>query len=470
MKIFKRFKLKLKNNKIKWFFKGIRIRKWQRYILYQMIAGVICLPTFILLIINLWNLNFHIEIKNIVQCVQIGIGISVVISIAMVKGWLHLYNMQKLCQMSFNAVYYNLEGEEIEGKIVSSRKDMTYFPKIYYRLKDKKILISIKLDGSKFHKNFNEMTDTLAEMFDREVTSAKRMYWYMVYVLESIEPLRIHVGIEKINAKKNEIPLMKGLAWNFKKAPHALITGVTGGGKTYFLQYLINELKRKEAIVKIIDPKRSDLFKLRTVLGEQDVAYATGKVMQMFRQTIEEMEGRYKRMDKAPMGADYETIGEKPIFLIFDEFIAFIEGLTEAKNHQELMSYLTRIVLEGRQAGVFLVFATQRADAKYLSGAIRDNLGLRLSLGSLEKSGYRMTFGDVDRKFEKFESGHGYVWINSVTDTVREFYAPFLGMDYDPIEDLKRIMLNRTDSPSELRSSSSGSDKGEEVGVSEGGA
>jgi len=155
-------------------------------------------------------------------------------------------------------------------------------------------------------------------------------------------------------------------------------------------------------------------------------------------------------------------------FLIFDEFVAFIQKI-EKEDGKKLMSYLADIVLEGRQAGIYLIFATQRADAEYLPGAIRDNLGLRVALGGLEKAGYRMTFGDVERNFEKFEPGHGYVFVSGITDSVREFYSPLVSEEYDPVERLKDIM-KQTVSPGELRSSSSGSDKGGTVLFGVGGA
>ena len=49
------------------------------------------------------------------------------------------------------------------------------------------------------------------------------------------------------------------ILWDFVKAPHALITGVTGGGKTYFLFYMIRELFKRDAEVRLLDPKVSDL-------------------------------------------------------------------------------------------------------------------------------------------------------------------------------------------------------------------
>lgn len=42
------------------------------------------------------------------------------------------------------------------------------------------------------------------------------------------------------------IPFNSNLTWNVLKQPHLLLAGVTGGGKTTFLNYLIIEMKKCE--------------------------------------------------------------------------------------------------------------------------------------------------------------------------------------------------------------------------------
>lgn len=457
--------------KIKWFYKGIRVRSYYREIFWKVVVGIVLIPAIISMLLIGWNVGFRYRMNDLIRIVFISFGIGGVLALLLFRLgiWHHIYNIQKLCQMAWDSVLYNLEGEKVNGKIVSYRKDMTYFPRIYYRYRRGQVIVSIKLDGSKFHERFTRFSERLTEMLDMEVVSEKRKYWYMVYILEDIAEERLWLGKDEIICDRNEIPLMKNLSWNYKRAPHVLITGNTGGGKTYLLEYFIISMKKMGAVVKIVDPKRSDLYNLRHLLGESNVAYAAGRVMQIFREAVKEMEERYAKLDGMPLGSDYEVLGLPPVFLIFDEFVAFIQKL-EKEDGKKIMSYLTSIVLEGRQAGIYLVFATQRADAEYLPGAIRDNLGLRVALGGLEKAGFRMTFGDVDRNLEKFEPGHGYVYVSGVTDSVREFYAPLVSEEYDPVERLEEIM-KQTVPPCELRSSSSGSDKGGTVlfGVGEAG-
>lgn len=447
----------------KWFYKGRRVHKFYRRFLWKAAAGIVLFSVVLFFVIFGLKSGFQYELPDLILSLGGGFLASLALSVVFyfTGVWQNLYNLEKLCRMCFDAVYYNLEGKSRQGKIRTSEKKMTYFPRVYYRNRKGKIEITFRLDGSRCHERFLYMTDHLSAMFDMEVTEAKRRTWYMVYTLEDVSKSRLYLGKDEIVYGKNEIPLMKGISWNFKRAPHALVTGITGGGKSFFLQYLINSLETMDVSIKIIDPKRADLYNLHNLLGDENVAYAAGRIMRLLREAVEEMEERYAGMEGKPFGTDYESMGFQPQFIIFDEFVAFIQTVDRAEERKKLLGYLAQIVLKGRQAGVFLIFATQRADASCLPGAIRDNLGLRVSLGALEMVGYRMTFGDVDRSLEKFGPGHGYVFISGVTGTVREFYAPFFTEGYDPVKELEEIVKKQADSPDKLRSSLSGSEKGE---------
>ena len=59
--------------------------------------------------------------------------------------------------------------------------------------------------------------------------------------------------------------------------------------------------------------------------------------------------------------------------------------------------YLINIIMKGRQAGIYVLTA-QRPDADVIKGNVRDQLGLRVSLGNLSNDGYRMTFGQTDKR------------------------------------------------------------------------
>ena len=46
--------------------------------------------------------------------------------------------------------------------------------------------------------------------------------------------------LSKLTIDKTSIPIMDILSWDYVKSPHAVITGVSGSGKSYFLKYLFS--------------------------------------------------------------------------------------------------------------------------------------------------------------------------------------------------------------------------------------
>lgn len=114
--------------------------------------------------------------------------------------------------------------------------------------------------------------------------------------------------------------------------------------------------------------------------------------------------------------------------MIFDEYVAYLSML-QKKEAEEVISYLQKIVLLGRQAGFFVILSCQRPDAKYLPDGVRDQFGLRIALGAMTDSGYTMMFGTTEKRFiTKDIKGRGYVglWDGVIT----EFYAPYVPPDH----------------------------------------
>ena len=125
-------------------------------------------------------------------------------------------------------------------------------------------------------------------------------------------------------------------------------------------------------------------------------------------------------------GEDYVAYGMKLYFLIFDELLAFISTL-DNKEKKEVMAKLTNIVVKGRQAGVFVIFATQRPDTAVLDGKVRDQLGLRIALGKLSNEGYKMIFGETNTAYKEIGlEGTGYYQIKEMIDRPKVFLSPFI--------------------------------------------
>ncbi|HDG8500872.1 TPA: cell division protein FtsK, partial [Staphylococcus aureus] len=153
---------------------------------------------------------------------------------------------------------------------------------------------------------------------------------------------------------------------------------------------------------------------------------------------------RFRMMSESEhykLGSNFRNFDLAPYFVIFDEVTAFTSTL-DKKELQEMNDYLVNIIMKGRQAGVFMFLTAQRPDADVIKGNVRDQLGLRVSMGNLSADGYRMTFGQTDKDFQPIHEsdiGRGYISILGQYNEPILFDAPLMEQ-YDFVEDVKQIL------------------------------
>ncbi|WP_368568081.1 hypothetical protein [Enterococcus faecalis] len=68
---------------------------------------------------------------------------------------------------------------------------------------------------------------------------------------------------------------------------------------------------------------------------------------------------------------------------VIDEHIVWLTSIPAKKDRDMIMNDLRQIVLKGVKWRESFFFATQRPDAQFLVGAIRDQLGLQVALGEM---------------------------------------------------------------------------------------
>lgn len=349
-----------------------------------------------------------------------------------------------------NNRYFNSEVLSQGNKII------TYRPTIEYWI-DNNLYIKIRLDGGRNQKDYFDLEDKLFHLFQMRILNKFIENGYITYVLSFSNFLYFSYGKEIEGNLIKEcsddcISFSDELVWNFRKQPHALVTGITGGGKTYLLYFIIRNLVSYNCDVKILDPKMADLDYLKNILDSSNVASSIGNIIRILRESSEIINSRnleFQERADYMQGKDYKDYGYKPIFIIFDEVTAFFASC-DSKQSKEANGYLQEIIMKGRSAGVFMVLTTQRADADIISGKIRDQLGLRVSMGQLSPDGYVMTFGNEYRDLrltnrsivkENSYSGVGFIYILGKTTTPQEFYAPIFKEGYDFFEDIKKLKL-----------------------------
>jgi energy-coupling factor transporter ATP-binding protein EcfA2 len=357
-----------------------------------------------------------------------------------------LQHRQKIARMILQNGWYDSEQVQKEGffKDLSSSRNkerISHFPKIYYRLKDGLIHIQVEITLGKYQEQLLSLERKLesglyCEMVEKELKDS-----FIEYVL-LYDTISKRIGIDEVIAENGRLKLMESLYWEYDSLPHALIAGGTGSGKTYFILTIIEALLHTDSKLYILDPKNSDLADLATVM--ENVYYRKDDMKACIQQFYEDMLLRSKEMKQHKnykTGENYAYLGLPANFLIFDEYVAFMEML--GRENVEVMNLLKQIVMLGRQAGFFLILACQRPDAKYLGDGIRDQFNFRVALGRMSELGYGMMFGSETQKqfFLKRIKGRGYA--DTGGSVISEIYTPLVPKGYDFLGNMKELVKQR---------------------------
>jgi S-DNA-T family DNA segregation ATPase FtsK/SpoIIIE len=173
-------------------------------------------------------------------------------------------------------------------------------------------------------------------------------------------------------------------------APHTLIAGSTGSGKSVLMQNIILGIAAtntpEQAKIILIDPKQGVDYFAFDGLPHIDGGVIDDQILatQRLEELVVEMDRRYTRFKEsrvsnlAAYNAKVATNDRLPvIWLIHDEFAEWM--LTE--DYKDAVSAtVQRLGVKARAAGIYLIFAAQRPDANIMPMQLRSNLGNRLIL------------------------------------------------------------------------------------------
>lgn len=178
---------------------------------------------------------------------------------------------------------------------------------------------------------------------------------------------------------------------NLAKAPHLLVAGSTGSGKSVCLNILILSIIYKsspeDVRLVLIDPKRVEfaIYEDLPHLMLPHIITEPEKAVNAFTWAINEMEKRYTlfQSHKVRDIGEYNQLPDivskkKPkmpyIVMIVDELA---DLMTVCKK--EIEEKIARIAAKARSAGIHLVLATQRPSIDVITGTIKNNLPTRIA-------------------------------------------------------------------------------------------
>ncbi|GGL63036.1 FtsK/SpoIIIE domain-containing protein [Sporolactobacillus putidus] len=250
--------------------------------------------------------------------------------------------------------------------------------------------------------------------------------WFTFYLRDSSVSQRfVPLHLKELVPKTfYELRIMKKTVWNVAKSPHALIAGQTGSGKTYAVYGLLFQVLLAGADVYIIDPKRADLLSLNSVLPKGHVASGTEQALELMNHFVSLMHQRQDAISTYAQkhhifAADFRAIPDmKPTYIFIDEVAALTASFTDSKELKVFNANMKQLVMKARSAGIIVILITQQPNAQAIPTDVRDQLGLRILLGTGSTQARMMTFGDGFEYFRiHFEQGAGLFLLDGVVHT-----------------------------------------------------
>lgn len=232
----------------------------------------------------------------------------------------------------------------------------------------------------------------------------------------------------------------KEFRYDIRQAPHALVAGATGSGKSVFLNSMILQLSAaKRTDIYLADPKEVELFPLQGLNNVKGYASQIEDIHDMLNDAVNEMNARYRKMRDAGVRDIKDLKSMRYRFYIIDEFGDLIKQnyiktemvdtgevyqRGDRKGQQKMKKVETNISQEisrkilllgqkARAAGIHIWIATQRPSTDIITGTIKANFPTKVvfrtakaidSVVVLDEAGAEKLLGKGDMIFAS-ESG-----------------------------------------------------------------
>lgn len=183
------------------------------------------------------------------------------------------------------------------------------------------------------------------------------------------------------------------ISWHLRgTGPHLIVVGKTGQGKTVVINGIVMEASQRGWPVWICDPKRVEFMGMRGWPNVQIVATTVPDQVALIYRAWEEMERRYALIE----AGEADEASFEPLIFVLDEYRDFVGATAEwyagikargMPTKCPVFEKVSSLARKGRTARIHLVLGTQRPDAEFLGGEMRDNFATRISLGRLSPQG-----------------------------------------------------------------------------------
>jgi S-DNA-T family DNA segregation ATPase FtsK/SpoIIIE len=258
-----------------------------------------------------------------------------------------------------------------------------------------------------------------------------------------IHPIRIVKCSQKIPLGRTYYG--KVVLLELDKAPHTKICGLTGFGKTNLiltiLYYLCNQFTPEQCQIHIIDLKGASYSAWRNVPHVKRIEVTTEGARDVLEKAVKIMRERLQQIDDDR--ANFRTPRKHPLLvLLIDEGgeLTPADAVGDEKIHREAcMVALSTLVRVGREAGIRIIYGTQRPDRYTLPMTIRSQLDNTICFRVRETHDSKIVIGHEGAEQLMVNPGRA-VYQSGVTEV--EFQAIYI-----PEDSLNAWLKTFTDNP-----------------------
>jgi S-DNA-T family DNA segregation ATPase FtsK/SpoIIIE len=186
---------------------------------------------------------------------------------------------------------------------------------------------------------------------------------------------------------------------------------------------LTKNFSQKDVKVILIDPKQVDFVEFSNV---PNVTHCTNQeeAIELLKNLVDEMESRYSKFKDC--GAkkisqyrkkDISINDPMPFIWVFHD--EFADWFMDEEYQEQVETYVNKLGVKARAAGIYLVFATQRPDKDVCPMQLRSNLGNRFILKVADSGTSELALGDKSLGNASELLGRGHMI--AVTETFKGY-------------------------------------------------
>lgn len=222
--------------------------------------------------------------------------------------------------------------------------------------------------------------------------------------------------------------------------PHTLVAGATGSGKSVLVQnmllYIALTRSPAQSQIYLIDGKSGvDYLPLRHLphikAGSGGIIDSKKGSIEVLARLVDEMERRYELFKEAE-AKNINHFREKiaiylpTLWVIHDEFAEWMEDRDYASAVE---TYVNRLSIKSRAAGIFMMFCAQRPDNTVMPMQLRSQLGNRLVLKVSDPGTAEIAVGEKNSRAEQLlKHGHMMAKVDSEKVYVQ---VPYIDTDLE---------------------------------------